>query len=106
MSKNIAVNVVFADGSTVTNMVTVEKNKYASLQSKACTKRTALQAKVILKKATMEQITDDWNKSVVEPWKNMVRSTAVNAYPEEVRAMIVDVKPATNMLDLQSVDAQ
>lgn len=106
MSKNINVNVVFADGSTVTNVVTVDKNKYASLQSKACTKRTALQAKVLMKKATFEQVSDDWKQTVVEPWKNMVRDNAVNAYPETVRSMIVDVQPATNLLELQNVTAE
>lgn len=101
MTKFVDVTVTFNNGSSIINKVEVNKGKYASLQSKASTKRTNLIARVALGKITQEDATKDWTENVRTPWINMVSEPVNAAYPEEVRNLITDIRPVTTGLDIE-----
>lgn len=101
MTKFVDVTVTFNNGSSVINKVEVNKGKYASLQSKASTKRTNLIARVALGKMTQEDASKDWVENVRTPWINMVSDPLKASYPEEVRNLITDIRPVTTGLDLE-----
>jgi hypothetical protein len=108
MTKFVDVTVTFNNGSSVINKVSVPKNKYASIQSAASTKRSNLTAKYALGTITAEDAQESWNKTVRTPWINMVTEPVTAAYPEEVRNLITNIEPVSNVLNLElpAKDAQ
>lgn len=100
MNKNVEVKVQFNDGSIVTNIVAVNKNKYAGLQSKACNRKKALAFNVLTNKMTADDARADWEKSVVAPWTAEVADKVKDAYPETVRDLITSIRPTAQLLDL------
>lgn len=105
MTKFVDVTVTFNNGSSVINKVSVPKNKYASIQSAASTKRSSLTAKVVLGSMTATEAQESWNKTVRTPWINMVTEPVTAAYPEEVRNLITNIEPVSNVLNLELPEA-
>lgn len=105
MTKFVDVTVTFNNGSSVINKVSVPKNKYASIQSAASTKRSSLTAKVVLGSMTAKDAQESWNKTVRTPWINMVTEPVTAAYPEEVRNLITNIEPVSNVLNLELPEA-
>lgn len=104
--KNVEVNVRFTTGTSVTNLVPVDKSKYASLQSKACTYKNTLIAGISTGKLTRDEAVKNWNDKVVRPWVEMVENTARESYPEEVQDFIEGVEPNSGMLELGELPAE
>lgn len=99
MSKNVDVKVTFVGGNSIIAKVNVNKGKYASMQSKACTKSKALLSKVLLGNMTREAATEEWNAKIRTPWVEMVSGPLMETFPQEVTNMIEEIVPETSLID-------
>lgn len=102
MSKNKSVNVIvtFKNGTSKVGQVEVESGPYASMQSRACTKRTSLIAKVTTGKIDVDAANKEWNEKIRSKWIGMVQEPYMSGLPQTVVNEIDSVVPETSVLDL------
>lgn len=101
MIKNIEANIVFNNGSTLSVLAPVDKSKYTSLQSKACTYKNTLLANVHTKKITVDEAKNLWTKNVCQKWNELVVPALKDSLPPEVIQHVDSFTPASNMLTLK-----
>ena len=112
MSKMINIMVTFNNGSVKPARAEVDKSKYTSLQSKASTYKKHLNNGILIKKFTVEEAQELWNKNVCDKWNAMVKEPFMAGLPDEVKNSIVNITPEGNLLGYEAenlakiVDAQ
>lgn len=99
--KNVEIVLNFKSGQKPTALVAVDKNKYASFQSKACTYKQKLICSVALKKVSTDEAKNLWKTNVVDKWNDLVKPSYEALFPQSVRNEIDEIRPAAAVLEFE-----